>query len=657
MLRILCVAICSLVSTVVLAEDEASRRLCANEKRPAADRIAACTSYLSDGQLQRGDRARALLARGKIYFDRGNLGAALGDLRQSVELDREDANGHYWLGRVLGQTATPADALRSFDEALRVRPGWPNAINARGIMYGRQGDNAKAIEAFSAAIKADPHFLVVYKNRGEAYERIGDRAKAVVDYQHVVATPARPGEVDDERVKAEVAGYLKRLAATGRASSDGDRGACERASADARVEACGRIIADATATSAEQVSALMSRSLVYQDRRQYEAVIADMDRLLQIKSDHVAALSRRANAKGDLNRATDAIADYDVVLKLEPGSVWALNGRGNAHRSLGQFERALADYDEATRIAPGFLWPVRNRAYAQERLGLFEEAEAGYRLVIQARERPGNNDDRRAKRDAENDLRRLASLKEARARTEVRFTRRVALVIANTRYTGSFDALTTPSTDVRAVAAALKRSGFKDEDVVEKHDLDRRGMIAALREFEGKARTADWAMVFFAGHGVRARSNLDYMIPIDAQIESERDLADEAVALERVVERIGDAKKLQLVVFDACRSNDLTRRLYSVTNQQRSASQSAAPFEAPGLILAFSARRGQSAFDGKTNSPFVEALLTSMDRPGADLESVLNATAEQVKKVTGDQQVPEIYGLGYGKGVVLRAGR
>ena len=55
--------------------------------------------------------------------------------------------------------------------------------------------------------------------------------------------------------------------------------------------------------------------------------------------------------------------------------------------------------------------------------------------------------------------------------------------------------------------------------------------------------------MFFAGHGVRARSNLDFLMPIDAEVLDEKDLAVEAVLLERVVERIHDAKKLQVVIL------------------------------------------------------------------------------------------------------------
>ena len=73
-------------------------------------------------------------------------------------------------------------------------------------------------------------------------------------------------------------------------------------------------------------------------------------------------------------------------------------------------------------------------------------------------------------------------------------------------------------------------------------------------------------------------------------------------------------------------------------------------------MLAFSARRGQSAFDGRDHSPFVDGLLANIEQPGADLESIFTRTAEHVRKATHEQQTPEIFGLGYGKGLVLKAG-
>ena len=135
---------------------------------------------------------------------------------------------------------------------------------------------------------------------------------------------------------------------------------------------------------------------------------------------------------------------------------------------------------------------------------------------------------------------------------------RVALVVGNSAYQHTTP-LANPLNDARDMAAALKAVGF---DVVEALDADKRKLDGAMRAFTDKLASADVALFFYAGHGLQVGLQ-NYLVPIDAKLERERDLEFEAVKLEFVlrqmeIEREG---KTTIVILDACRDNPLARNL------------------------------------------------------------------------------------------------
>ena len=75
---------------------------------------------------------------------------------------------------------------------------------------------------------------------------------------------------------------------------------------------------------------------------------------------------------------------------------------------------------------------------------------------------------------------------------------RVALVVGVSAYKHA-PALPNPGNDARAMAAALGRLGFEVDTVL---DPDRAALEAAVRRLGQKARGADAAVVFYAGHAL-----------------------------------------------------------------------------------------------------------------------------------------------------------
>jgi uncharacterized caspase-like protein len=70
-------------------------------------------------------------------------------------------------------------------------------------------------------------------------------------------------------------------------------------------------------------------------------------------------------------------------------------------------------------------------------------------------------------------------------------------------------------------------------------------MRRALRDFGAKARSADIAVIYYAGHGIEIDGN-NYLVPIDAQLENDTDVYDETIGLDRVLVAIEPAKRLRL---------------------------------------------------------------------------------------------------------------
>src|SRR5712691_11041818 len=220
--------------------------------------------------------------------------------------------------------------------------------------------------------------------------------------------------------------------------------------------------------------------------------------------------------------------------------------------------------------------------------------------------------------------------------------KRVALVLGNSAYQ-NVARLPNPVNDGTVIAATLKNAGF---DVVDsRHDLPAAETRRALRDFADRARDADIAVVYYAGHGIEV-DGANYLIPVDAKLERDTDVYDEALSLERVLVAIEPARKLRLVILDACRDNPFARTMKR-TVASRAIGQGLAKVEPtnPNVLIAYSAKAGSTAADGDgTNSPFTSALSHHLTKPGLDVRRAFGFVRDDVLKNTGNRQEPFVYG-------------
>jgi len=216
--------------------------------------------------------------------------------------------------------------------------------------------------------------------------------------------------------------------------------------------------------------------------------------------------------------------------------------------------------------------------------------------------------------------------------------KRVALVIGNSTYQ-NVNALANPANDAAAMADMFRKASF--EVVDSRRDLKAQEMRRALREFTDKARGADIAVIYFAGHGLEV-DGTNYVVPVDAVLERDADVDDEAVSLNRILMAAEPATRLRLVILDACRDNPFMKKMKR-TLASRAVGRGLIGVEAsrPNTFIAFAAKEGSTAADGTgANSPFTTALLKHLIQPGLDIRKAFGFVRDDVMSATGDQQEP-----------------
>jgi len=227
---------------------------------------------------------------------------------------------------------------------------------------------------------------------------------------------------------------------------------------------------------------------------------------------------------------------------------------------------------------------------------------------------------------------------------------RVALVIGNSGYKQA-PALPNPVNDAAAVAAMLEAAGFQ---VVLRRDVGINDMRRALREFTDSTKSADVAVIYFAGHGIEVDAD-NYLIPVDAILERDIDVDDETVSLDRMLRVLEPARQLRLVILDACRDNPFSHTMKR-TMASRSVGRGLAKVEptASDTLIAFAAKAGSTASDGSgAHSPFTAALLRHLAEPGLDLRIAFGRVRDEVMAKTDRKQEPFVYGSLGGEVIAL----
>jgi tetratricopeptide (TPR) repeat protein len=509
----------------------------------------------------------------------------------------------------------------------------------RGLAWHSKGDLEKAKSDYDQSIAIDPTFAPSYGQRAKVFSQNQDYDRALSDFDQAIRLkPDSPFSPLWYGNRAEL------FVATG----DFDRALADYGKSIER---------DPTSWYG-----YVNRALVYD--------FMGKDRLAALNCRDAVKLDPRAAgpyfcravveaSAGDIDSATHDV-ETAIGIDSERSEFYSL--RGLTFAAKGELDQALRDYDHATQLDSQGALNYARRGLADEKKGDLDGARADFRhaLDVIGIDQLDRTQGQRIAKDGLQRLNAVATTAPATTKpsataaatadpigpvvvipTTSTSEKRVALVVGNSKYR-SVPALPNPDGDAAAIADSLRAVGFQDVRLV--NDATRDGLVEALKSFANAADSADWAVIYYAGHGMEMAGE-NYLVPVDAKLATDRDVPLEAVALDQVMSATEGARKLHLVILDACRNNPFANRIKR-TVASRSIGRGLAEVEPDsGTLVVFAAKHGQVALDGDgDHSPFVTSLIKRIQTPRIEIRKLFDLVRDDVMAATDRRQQPFTYG-------------
>ena len=613
---ICCVALLSALPAVAVANADTASDLavCADERvktamlpiEHLATAAASCTRVL-EGTASEPDRQKAAFFRALMRFlQEVQKGMAL-------EMNADGSMPDY----ELPTSRDVAAALADLETAVRLKGPMRSDAHALRIAINQTiGQQDGVGDDIEQAVRADPDDPTPLVQRALEAERRGDVGAAFEDLDRAVSLDPQSGSALTARAR-----LFRRVGQLARAHDD--------------------LAAAAALGSPFRRLALINKSEIEAKTGNLRASFEDMLAAARETGDMSADDAREMNV--DLlvragNLALDSLKDADTAEslfkeagKLDPGGWYWLLGLGRTEEARGEKTKAIEIYKrilDGTRMQPNLLerndaaWRLKrlSRTVLQRRAGEFVP---GFEFGI-VPEKPSPDG-----------------------------LRRLALVIGSGNYS-QLPNLPNARRDATVIANRLADMGFDDIEIAE--DVDRANLKRLPAYVAERVATTDIVVVFYAGHGVETEG-INYLVPVDATLDSEKELHATALALHELTAAASKARRGALVIVDACRDDPFIEAKAVALSRGAAGERrgpgaerlhmglAVSPPPPPNNVVLHSTQPGKTAADGDgLDSPFVIALLQTLSTPGLTLDEVVQETSARVAELTDGEQIPTAYG-------------
>lgn len=210
------------------------------------------------------------------------------------------------------------------------------------------------------------------------------------------------------------------------------------------------------------------------------------------------------------------------------------------------------------------------------------------------------------------------------------YGKRTALIIGNADYI-SAGKLRNTLNDAKAMAETLKALGF-DVIMIENGTYEK--MKNAIYAFGDRIQDVDVSLFFYAGHGMEV-DGTNYLVPVDADIQSHLDIKQKCIPLNGVTNTMDFANDegLNMIILDACRNNPFPAG-------KRGGSGLARVNAPSGTLIAYATDPGSVASDGEGSNGLYTGELVKQLKLSQRIEDIFMNTRNNVEKLSDGKQRP-----------------
>jgi len=208
--------------------------------------------------------------------------------------------------------------------------------------------------------------------------------------------------------------------------------------------------------------------------------------------------------------------------------------------------------------------------------------------------------------------------------------RRVALVIGNAEYEGTGKLYNTVN-DASTMAETLKDLGFEVTTILDGSYEDIKN---AILDYGHTVSDVDVSLFYYAGHGLEI-DGVNYLIPVDAHINSTLDVKQQAIPLTGILNTVEYTNDdgLNLIILDACRNNPFP-------TGKRGGAGLAKSNPPSGAVIAYSTAPGSVASDGDGENGLYTGELVKQLKIPQRIEDVFINTRNNVERLSNGAQQP-----------------